>query len=127
MGEALLINPFDEERTASSVERALTFDQRERRLRMMALHSRVLRNNVFGWGDRFLTALREAVSARGRYADTQPKRLQPAAIHDAYLKSSRRLLMVDYDGTLVRFADQPQQGAPPHVVVRVLSALASDP
>ena len=36
MGEALLINPFDEERTAATVERALALDQQERRLRMTA-------------------------------------------------------------------------------------------
>jgi len=34
MGEALLINPFDEERTASTVERALALDEDERRQRM---------------------------------------------------------------------------------------------
>src|SRR5438094_10143257 len=45
MGEALLINPFDEERTASTVERALALDEQERRERMRALHNRVLRNN----------------------------------------------------------------------------------
>src|SRR5204862_256357 len=54
MGEALLINPFDEERTASTVERALALDEDERRQRMKTLHARVLRNNVFRWGDRFL-------------------------------------------------------------------------
>ncbi len=104
MGEALMINPFDEERTALSVERALTLDERERQLRMRALHSRVLRNNVFNWGDRFLTSLEEAASARGRYADTQPKRLSPADLAAAYKQAQRRLLILDYDGTLVPFA-----------------------
>jgi len=50
MGEALLINPFDEERTALSIERALTLDEDERRQRMERLHSRILHNNVFRWG-----------------------------------------------------------------------------
>ena len=67
-GEALLINLFDEEGTAATIKRAL--DLEERRLRMTALHSRVLRNNVFHWGDSFLTALEEAISDRGRYIDT---------------------------------------------------------
>lgn len=125
MGEALLINPFDENRTASVVERALTLDERERRLRMTALHVRVLRNNVFSWGDRFLASLQEAVSARGRFADTQPKRLLPAKMQEAYLKARRRLLILDYDGTLVP-RDHPKHGAPPAVVVRLLTGLASD-
>src|SRR5437879_1980415 len=111
MGEALLINPFDENRTAETIERALALDEQERRLRMTALHKRVLRNDVFHWGDRFLAALQEAVSERGRYADTQPQRLRPSEIHDAYIHANRRLLIFDYDGPLVPFASRPHQAA----------------
>ena len=85
MGEALLINPYDEERTAATVNRAIAMDDQERNLRMMALHHRVVRNDVFHWGERFLASLEDAVSNRGRYIDTQPKKLQPAEIRDAYL------------------------------------------
>src|SRR5262249_25597253 len=88
MGEALLINPFDEDRTADAVRRALTLEEQERQDRMLALHARVLRNNVFRWGDRFVVALEEAASARGRYVDTQPRRLQPTEIQEAYAHAS---------------------------------------
>ena len=127
MGEALLINPFDEERTAATIERALALDEQERCQRMTTLHNRVLRNNVFRWGYRFLALLQEAVSERGRYIDTQPQRLRPGEIRDAYTRASRRLLILDYDGTLVPFAKRPQQAAPPPVVLDLLSALASEP
>ena len=51
MGEALLINPFDEERTAEAITRALAMSPDEGYDRMHALHERVLRNNVFVWGE----------------------------------------------------------------------------
>jgi len=127
MGEALLINPFDEERTVSTIERALALEEDERRQRMKRLHSRVLHNNVFRWGDRFLAALQDAVSARGRYSDTQPKRLRAAEVVDAYRRASRRLLALDYDGTLVPFAGQPWQAAPPPAVLRLSTSLAAEP
>jgi trehalose 6-phosphate synthase/phosphatase len=127
MGEALLINPYDEDRTASTVERALSLEEQERRERMRALHNRILRNNVFHWGDRFLASLEEAVSARGRYIDTQPKRLRLSEIRDAYMRASHRLLILDYDGTLAPFAKQPWQAAPSPVLLRLLSTLASEP
>jgi len=95
-------------------------------LRMTALHKRILRNDVFHWGDRFLAALQEAVSERGRYADTQPQRLRPSEIHDAYLHANRRLLILDYDGTLVPFARRPQQAVPPIPVLDLLNATARD-
>src|SRR5579864_3346477 len=125
MGEALLINPFDQERTVATIKRALAIDEQERRLRMTALHKRVLRNNVFRWGERFLAALQEAVSDRGRYIDTQPRRLQLAEIRDAYARAHRRLLILDYDGTLVPFAKRPHQAAPPQAVLDLLHALAA--
>lgn len=127
MGEALLINPFDEERTAATIQRALALDDQERRQRMMTLHYRVLRNNVFRWGERFLGALQEAVSERGRYIDTQPRRLRPTEIRDAYARAERRVLILDYDGTLVPFAKRPEQAAPPTRILDLLSALASEP
>ena len=127
MGEALLINPFDEERTAATIERALALDEQERRLRMTALHHRVVRNNVFRWGERFVAALQEAVAERGRFIDTQPQRLRPAEVRDAYARARRRWLFLDYDGTLVPFAKRPQQAAPPTVILDLLSDLASEP
>ena len=127
MGEALLINPFDEERTALSIERALTLDENERRRRMDQLHSRILHNNVFRWGERFLASLEDAVSERGRYSDTQPKRLRTTEVLETYRRASRRLLMIDYDGTLVPFAGQPWQAVPPPVVMRLLTSLAAEP
>jgi trehalose 6-phosphate synthase/phosphatase len=127
MGEALLINPFDEERTVSTIKRGLALDEQERRMRMTTLHKRVLRNNVFWWGERFLTALQEAVSERGRYIDTEPQRLRPGEIRDAYRRANHRLLIFDYDGTLVPFARWPQQAAPPPAVLDLLSALAAEP
>src|SRR6266566_5210204 len=126
MGEALLINPFDEERTASTVERALALDEDERRQRMKTLHARVLRNNVFRWGDRFLTSLQEAVSERGRYVDTQPKWLRPAEAQQAYRSAKRRLLALAYDGTIAPFTKHPQQAAPPPSVLSLLTALARE-
>ena len=127
MGEALLINPFDEDRTADAVRRALALDEQEKRERMRALHARVLRNDVFRWGDRFMKTLTEAVAARGRYLDTQPKRLKGFQIQEAYLRARRRLLILDYDGTLVPFADSPHRAIPPPVLLQLLEALAQDP
>jgi trehalose 6-phosphate synthase/phosphatase len=127
MGEALLINPYDEERTAATIRRALALEERERRLRMTALHHRVLRNDVFHWGERFLTALQEAVSERGRYIDRQPQRLRPDEVRNAFLQASRRLLIFDYDGTLVPLENWPWQAAPPPAVIDLLTRLAAEP
>ena len=58
MGEALQINPYDEERSAEALVRAMEMPQDEQRQRMMAMYHRLLRNDVFAWGERFIEGLK---------------------------------------------------------------------
>ena len=127
MSEALLINPFDEERTAASVLRALNMSEEEKRDRMLGLHERVLRNNVFAWGDRFLTLLSEAAQNRREHAPQTSPSLPVAELVGAYRESDRRLLMLDYDGTLVPLNNRAQDAVPTPRLRSLLTQLSSDP
>ena len=127
MGEALLINPLDEERTALTVRRALTMPEEEKRDRMLALRERVIRNNVFAWGDRFLAILDEAVRARREHAPETPPLLPTEVLVDEYRKAAKRLLLLDYDGTLVPLAARPHEAAPGNDLRALLAQLTSDP
>ena len=74
-----------------------------------------------------MASLQEAVSERRHYLDTQPKRLPLAEIREAYVRANRRLLILDYDGTLIPLSKQAKQAAPPPVVIDLLTALAAGP
>ncbi|MDQ2949578.1 MAG: bifunctional alpha,alpha-trehalose-phosphate synthase (UDP-forming)/trehalose-phosphatase, partial [Acidobacteriota bacterium] len=126
MGEALLVNPFDEERTALSVKQALAMSDEEKRDRMHALHERVLRNDVFAWGDRFLSLLDEAAKGRCEAVPDFPPRMSANQIADAYRKAARRLLLLDYDGTLVPLASRPLEAAPENDLRALLNQLTGD-
>ncbi len=126
MAEALLINPFDQERTALTVTRALGMSDEEKRDRMRALHERVLRNDVFLWGDRFLALLDEAAKLRRERAPESPPPLPISEFIDAYRNAAKRLLLLDYDGTLVPFAVRPQDAAPDRELLTLLTQLTSD-
>jgi len=124
MGEAILVNPYDEERTAESVARALALPESERRERMAALHHRVTHNNVFAWGERFLDNLREAAEARTRHAAALPAELTTREAASAFARAKSRLLLLDYDGTLVGYAKRPQDARPTEELVKLLGQLA---
>ncbi len=126
MGEALLVNPFDEERTAAAIARALTMSDEEKRDRMSALHERVLRNNVFAWGDRFLSLLDEAATERRERTPDAPQPLPLPVLIDAYRQAAQRLLLLDYDGTLVPLAARPQEAVPSDQLRQLLTQLTSD-
>jgi trehalose 6-phosphate synthase/phosphatase len=126
MGEAFVVNPYDEERTAESVEAALSLPADERRARMDALRHRVLRNNVFAWSRRFLGTLEQAAAERGvRVEGTSDLPAGEAAA--AFRAAQRRQLILDYDGTLVGFTATPRQAVPPADLVSLLVRLCAVP
>jgi trehalose 6-phosphate synthase/phosphatase len=127
MAEALLINPFDEQRTAFTVKRALKLNAEEKRSRMRALRERVARNNVFAWADRFLESLAEATKRRHQHTPDKPPQLPAADFVDSYRKARKRLLLLDYDGTLLPFTTQPRDAVPDQDLRNLLEGLIADP
>jgi trehalose 6-phosphate synthase/phosphatase len=94
---------------------------------MGAMYHRVRRHDVFAWGNRFLESLREAASQQAGRAAERPQLLKVDELASAYARANRRrLLLLDYDGTLVGFARRPSEAVPPPRVIESLSALASD-
>jgi trehalose 6-phosphate synthase/phosphatase len=127
LAEAIQVNPFDVDGTASAFYRALTMSADERRSRMRGLRQRVFRNDVHRWVRRFLGAL-EASEASEDARSTAPS--APAAV--ARLLAEVRgvadlLLLLDYDGTLVPFASTPDLARPDGALLELLGALAARP
>ncbi|MBN2370791.1 MAG: bifunctional alpha,alpha-trehalose-phosphate synthase (UDP-forming)/trehalose-phosphatase [Vicinamibacteria bacterium] len=124
MGEALLVNPYDEERTAATIEKALDQPIEERRERMGALRRRVLRNNAFTWADRFLTLLREAAAGRVTGPVERPQTLPIERAIESFHQARERWIFLDYDGTLVPFAGHPRTAWPTDALIRQIEELS---
>jgi trehalose 6-phosphate synthase/phosphatase len=118
-GGAILLNPYDIEQVANSIKQALTMPQQERRDRMLLLRERIFSDDVHHWAESFLHELGQAPST----TTTADQRL--TALHS--LKGSSRVLLLDYDGTLVPFTKSPEQAAPDKPLLELLSALARAP
>ncbi len=125
MGEAFLVNPYDEERTAATVARALSLPAEERRERMCALRRRVLRNNAYAWAGRFLGLLARAVEERHPLQGLEPPPLPVDEVVDSFVRAERRWILLDYDGTLVPFAGRPREAIPSTDIIERIRALAA--
>jgi trehalose 6-phosphate synthase/phosphatase len=125
MGEALITNPYDHEHMEQTLLAALTLENRQSKGLMRALRKKVLRNDATAWSDRFLTLLGEAATAREQSFDV-PVRLDVDACTKEFEGSSRRLILLDYDGTLVEFSSRPEQAAPSARVIELLRTLSKD-
>jgi len=126
MGEAVIVNPYDEERTAAAIERALALPPEHRRERMAALHRRVTRNNAFAWAERFTDDLRRAARSRLHAGSSEPARLPLAEVTAAFRGCRTGVLLLAYDGTLVPLASRPAEASPPPELVSLLVHLGAE-
>ncbi|HEV2211516.1 MAG TPA: bifunctional alpha,alpha-trehalose-phosphate synthase (UDP-forming)/trehalose-phosphatase [Verrucomicrobiae bacterium] len=127
MGEALIINPFHAHDFAQALEQALTMPLQEQVRRNQLLQERLRRYDVHRWAQDFLQSLgatQQSEAARRARALTGKAQL---ALLQQYRTSPRRALILDYDGTLVPFADDPRRAQPDNDLLELLAALSRDP
>lgn len=125
--EALIVNPNNREEIAQAIKTALTMPLEEQRERNRMMQARLRRYNVVRWAEDFLEGL-DAI--KRMESELAARRLIPSArsslIQD-YLKAERRLLLLDYDGTLIPFAARPEEAPPDEELLQLLEGLAQVP
>ena len=127
MGEALIINPFHREDFAKALEQALTMPVEEQIRRNQLLQERLRRYNVVRWADDFVQAL---LSTQKTEAARRARVLTGKAYSgmvQQYRSVTRRALLLDYDGTLVPFASEPELARPDAELIETLTKLGADP
>jgi trehalose 6-phosphate synthase/phosphatase len=127
MGEALIINPFHADEFARTLNQALTMPVEDQIRRNQVLQERLRRYDVNRWADDFVQSMltSEKTDAARRARTLTGKRQVWLTQH--YRASDRRALLLDYDGTLVPFADHPRSAPPDKELVDLIAALARDP
>ncbi len=127
MGEALIINPFHREDFAQALEQALTMPVEEQVRRNQLLQERLRRYDVNRWADDFIQAMvatqKTEAARRARVLTGKAQ----AALIQQYRSAARRALLLDYDGTLVPFAEDPELARPDEELLDLLAALGADP
>ena len=125
LGEAVQVNPNSPQALVESLKYALEMPAAEQQKRMRAMRHRVRSYDVVRWVEDFMSSLEnvkeEQSKARARMLDERAI----ARLLNAYRGAHRRVLMLDYDGTLMPFAARPESVAPDSSVLSIISDLAS--
>jgi trehalose 6-phosphate synthase/phosphatase len=126
--ESLLINPYDVDQTAAAIRRGLEMSEVEQKARMTALRTTVAAGDVHVWAERFLADLSTAaMTVHGNGPVVQDAASTAFAGEAQRLRNApKRLLLLDYDGTLVPFAPMPDLAFPDDELRALLHALAGD-
>lgn len=127
LNEALLVNPTDTTEVANAINQALTMPLMEQRSRLSYMQRRIAEYNVLRWINDFL----EQLGAAKKEQDTlRVNILSEATIKemtDKFVRSNKRFLLLDYDGTLAPFQKIPSLAVPSDELMELLAQLSADP
>lgn len=108
---ALLVNPWDYRQCAEAIHEALSRDEEQRQQVWTQIHWAVLQNSTVNWVKSFSETLTRVWHEQSSREITVVPRLSVNELEEKYHGSSRRLFIVDYEGTLASW------GSPKSIIV----------
>jgi trehalose 6-phosphate synthase/phosphatase len=110
--DSLLVNPNNIGEIADTLNRALTMPVNEQRARLRRMQKRLKKHDVVKWAAAFIDKLERI---HHRQSDIRKKYIRPAQVREiaaSFRKAARKLIILDYDGTLVPFHNDPAKAVP---------------
>jgi len=123
--EALLVNPNNFDQVADSIKYALEMSPEEQKTRIEALQQRTSRYNVERWAAAFLKSLEATKEITPVPVSKKLDTGHMESISRAYSSPVKKLLLLDYDGTLVGFKNHPKDASPDEQLYTLLDTLAA--
>ena len=123
--DALIVNPKQPDSVVEALQQALGMRKRELRRRLKSMKQQLSSHTVQDWAKDFVQSLQQPVPGARPRTHTLNRHLKAQLIRE-YQGARKRLLLLDYDGSLVPFSKDFKQATPPKSVVQLLERLASD-
>jgi len=126
LSDALIINPNDTDMLAQSICDALEMPEEQQLLNMSNMQRKVSKRTVNYWANNFITQL---LNIRQNTDNVNSERIDDTIISNiksAYNTTSKRLIILDYDGTLAAFKKRPEDAFPDDTLYAVLNQLCAD-
>ena len=126
LGEAIIINPNDRAEIAAALKEALAMESGEQIRRNRMMQSRLRRYDVTRWAGDFISELNSAKAIQEKLNARLLEAAAAKALRDAYQRAAKRLIFLDYDGTLTPLVRLPDLAAPSASILALLRKLAND-
>ncbi len=127
LGEAITITPTTSDEIADALTAAVNMPKVEQAKRIHVSQARLQQYDVVRWAEDFMHQLGRARAAQARFHARVLKDGTRATLVEQFRDARRRILLLDYDGTLVPFAARPDAARPSEGLLAVLERLAHDP
>ncbi|MBU0753781.1 MAG: bifunctional alpha,alpha-trehalose-phosphate synthase (UDP-forming)/trehalose-phosphatase, partial [Planctomycetes bacterium] len=127
LGEAIIINPNNIDAIVEAIREALTMSEGEQIVRNRMMQQRLKRYDVERWAGDFLDSLKRVKEVQQELLAHLLTTEMKNDLISRFKKSSRRLLLLDYDGTLVPLQEKPEYAKPDKEILGLLKTLAQNP
>jgi len=122
--EAIQVNPWNRSEVADAIYQAVTMDRREQKRRAKKNFEYVEAFSSAGWSRRFLKDL--TIADTEQLAPAEDLRTHYIDLQREFSGSYKRILLLDYDGTLCPLVSRPEQANPDKELTDLLTRLAAN-
>jgi len=121
--DSILVNPFDLDQMSESILKALEMPASEQKRRMLTMQKRLSRYTVQRWAKDFINSLSKKSSINLEKETIEINKTIEKTIYKKFKKSFKKVLFLDYDGTLVKFNNDPELAVPNKNLLKLLKSI----
>lgn len=126
LSDAILINPNDINQIVDAIYTALTMPVEDQMVHISVMKDTLKRYNIHHWVKIFMDKLNEVIAIQNSLATKIVDEKVMKLIQEQYNGSKKRILFLDYDGTLTGFHDNPAKAKPDMELISILKNLSKD-
>ncbi|GAA4781980.1 bifunctional alpha,alpha-trehalose-phosphate synthase (UDP-forming)/trehalose-phosphatase [Olivibacter ginsenosidimutans] len=127
LNDALLVNPNNISEIRKALVSALNMPEDEMQDRMKAMRAVVFKFNIKHWVKIFMARIEDVKQMQRDSRANLVKESIERAIQERYKSAKNRLLLLDYDGTLVGFKKEIDEAYPDPALYELLDGFVDDP
>ncbi len=124
--DSIIVNPNNIIEISHAMLAALIMPKEEQRRRMQQMKELVSKYNVHNWVETFMQRLNELEKPRQTEVSKYLSFFTGQYIRNRYVRARKRLILLDYDGTLVNFSVDINAVSPDKELLDILQDLVND-
>jgi trehalose 6-phosphate synthase/phosphatase len=121
--ESLTVNPFDLNKMSDAILKAINMPKKEQIERNRSMQERLNRYTVNYWANDFMQNLISRAKSNQNSVTNNFNFLEKDILIEKLKISNKKLIILDYDGTLVDFKDKPELAVPNDNLIDILNNL----
>ncbi|MDX5347085.1 MAG: bifunctional alpha,alpha-trehalose-phosphate synthase (UDP-forming)/trehalose-phosphatase [Hymenobacteraceae bacterium] len=124
--DALLINPNDSAQVVEALHTALSMPVSEQKVRISAMQQSLQRYNVHHWVELFMNRLSYIKLKQLSTSTIKLDGMPMLRLEEQYKTAQSRLIILDYDGTIIDYKKEPLEAGPDEECLQLLHDLTED-